>query len=1058
MFSNSIKKILILGSGPSIVGEIAEFDLITKQAIKSFQEEDKQVVIINPNPATVATDHDDNVTVYLEPMTKEFLKRIIRMEEPDAIVSIFGSKVGMKMAYELHEDGILEELSIKLLSLPLQTLKFTQNKYDFNTALHEAGIFVTQKQRLYPADNDLDERIEEINFPIVLKPEKYDAHLGFRHLNNSDELRTIIKEERRKELSLQNSFEVQEDLSDYTEYTIDALRDNKGQMIVLNYAENINPAGINAGDAISVSPIQTLNDHKVQVLRRYTKKIIDSLEIVGVVSVRFAVKPLTDKLRFRVIGIYPRVTRSNLLAYRTTGYNIGYILAKLVLGYTLDEITNPATNLSAAIEPVLDAVSVKIPMWSFADLGENHYLLNNKMHSSGESVGIGRNFDAALMQAILATNQVSKVLNFKFFANLSEKELIKQLSHPNENLIFVILAAFNKGFSLQDVHNYTRIHPTYLEKFARLTDLLQEILEHPFDAEVLDRAKHRGIADVIIAKLWRCSEQKIHQFRHQNQIIPSGLYVESTAGFYPTYNNAVFHAYQARNEIVPFDQAKPTILIIGLSPFQISQNSEFDYMLYNAIQEIKAKGYRTVLLTNNSESISADYQLVDRLYFEAVTLENIMEIANIESPKYVLTQFSGKIATQLLPVLHQNNLEVLGGSEEINDLVGQKQNFSQLLNELGFPGVSGLTTSHNSVAINFAEEVGYPLLIGGKRAHKVRKSAVVFEKDALEQYLKESDVSDISISKFIEGHKYEVTAISDGEQVTIPGIIEHLEQSGSHASDSIAVFNPQNLSSTHQRQIRDMTIALAKKLKARGFLNIHFLIQQDTVYVLQVKNYAGHNVAFLSKSLKRKLSQIAMKVLLGEKIKDLGFLEDIWSNNQLIHVKMPVFSRLGFTGEDIFDSVMKASGFVMGRDTELPKALYKGYEGAGLKIPSYGTVFVSVNDEDKDKAINLAQRFRRLGFKLIATEGTADYLAEQGITVRVVAKLQGGNPSLINKIIANHVNMVINTTNFSEPVNRAAIKIRDAALTHHVPVFSRLQSAEYILEVLESQALTTQPM
>lgn len=1063
---NELNKLLIIGSGPNIVGEVAEFDLITKQAIESFLEDSIKLVIVNPNPATVATDPSADVTVYLEPMTIDFLKRILRMEQPDAIVTALGSSISIQMALELKQSGILDELEIKLLTINNQTLEVVQDKRKLIEVLSANNLPCSKNFELNESVSELQKHLSSIQFPLIIA--KADRFRERRHIKVTDEqelLGYLEKEARTSDYNTEN-YQFYEDLSDWEEILVDVLRDNEGNLNFVNFAGAIEPVSINRGDSVLVSPILTLNNQSIQKIRAITKKIGQIFNHHGILSVHFAVKQQSDRVSIKVLSIRPRITRSTLLAYRAGTYNIGYVLAKIALGYNLNEITDPNSGLNAAIEPILDMVATKFPNWSFTESGENHYLLNDKMQASGEAIGIGHNFETAMMKGIESTNSFEQNMTL-YHKYLTEDidDLLTELAHPGERHLIQLVIALVRGVSLTKLRQLIKIHPVYLQKFNNIAQVISQLRTTYFStdnneatAALLYRAKLLGFSNTLIAQITHQHPDVIIKNVREAGIEPSFIQLDGTAGMYTPQVSAVYSAYGVHNEVEPIKSDKPKLLIIGLGPFQISLNSEFDFMLFHAIKTLKELGYETIIISNNSEAISSSYRLVDRVYFEPITIENILRIAKYEGVTSIMTQFSGKQTNHFVGALQEHGLHIVG--QEHFDLyhLDQKEVLNKLLTNLDFNGVPGTSTTTLTDALAYSNEIGFPVLVGGKTQNRPQKSAVVFDEPALREYILQNQLDKINISKFIDGQKYEVTAISDGENVTIPGIIEHLEQSGSHASDSIAVFNPQNLTSDQRRQIRDMTVSLSHLIKMRGFLNIHFLIFQGTIYVLQIKTYAGHNVPFLSKALRQDITKVATKVILGSSLQELGLPADIWPSNNLIYVKMPVFSYINYHGENTFDSKMKASGSVVGRDTKLSKALYKGYAGAGLTIPTYGSIFISVKDEDKKEATNLAHRFHLLGFKIFATEGTASILAETGITVNIVPKVEGSNHNVIDKLTAHKINLVINVTNYSDLANQDATQIKDAALHSHIPVFSSLKTASYVLEVLESLALTTQPI
>lgn len=1060
---NDLDKILIIGSGPTLIGSVAEMDLLATDAIEALTEEGIQVVLVNPNPATISTDKRENITVYLEPMTLDFLKRILRMEEPDAIITAYGSTTGLKVAHKLIQDGILQQMGIRLLTLNPKTLAMG-NQQKRTNFLSKIGIHVNRSWPLANINisefaNNLKSLKDIVSFPVlVTKYHRYvhNEHLGF---NNIDDLATYLKNESQNESFSWKHYRLTEDLSSWEEIIVNIIRDREGNIVFPNIAGSIEPVGINSGDSVVVMPALTLNNDQVQELRQVAQRIADQLDLVGIMSIHFAVRHHGTQIQTKVLTIKPRLTRSAVWIQRVGLYSIGYVVAKIAIGYTLNEIVDPQSGLNAAIEPTLDTVAVKMPYWSLSASGYNHYLLGNRMQASGEAMGIGRNFETAFLKGLASTTDLDNSWAlFKRELQKPTEEIINDLSKPDEMHGIKFLAAIAKGMTYNDLQHVVYVHPVYFQKLQNIISLGKELKQaKELSAPLLLEVKKRGFTNSLIAKITGKTVKDIVTKLKDNNIEPAYLQIDGTAGIYRPNVHIFYSAYDVQNEVKPLNATKK-VLIIGMLPLQVSVTSEFDYMISHAARTLHNNGYATVLLSNNDESVAIRSSNIDRIYFDPITVENIVKIAHEENIKEVLLQFSGKKISALSQRLMDSGLHILGREDinfnkKINALLA-----SPLIKKLNLNRVPVLTTTDEAKIFDFAKLYSFPILIGGFSKEIKQKSAVVYDIPAIKKYLSENQLDQITVSRFIEGNKYELTAISDGERVTVPGIIEHLEQTGSHASDSIAVFKPQNLSEEGQIKLTNCSIKLIHELKMRGIFNLHFLQVKDKLYLLQIKPYAGHNVAFLSKSVGKNITECATQVLMGKDLDQLHFKEGLWHSNDFIHVKMPVFSYINYTSDNTFDSKMKSSGSVMGRDTQLAKALYKGYEASDLHIPSYGTIFISVRDEDKKKVTNLAKRFDRLGFKLIATEGTANMFAEAGITTGVVEKVHQNPQNLLEKIRQHKIVMVVNITNLSDAASEDAIRIRDQALYTHIPVFSSIETAELILDVLESLALTTQPI
>lgn len=1057
---NDLDKVLIIGSGPTLIGSVAEMDLMATEAIDALTEEGIEVVLVNPNPATISTDKRPDVTVYLEPMTLDFLKRILRMEEPDAIITEYGSTNGLKVAHKLLQDGILEQMGIQLLTLNSRMLQMG-NQQKRNELLEKLHIDTGKSWDLNQGISESlssNEVTNKITFPVLVT--KYNRYVHNEHLRfkNSADLIEYFKEEKQNDNFNWRNYRLTEDLSAWEEVIVDVIRDKDGNAVFTNFAGSIEPVAINSGDSAVTMPSLTLNNDHIQELRESVKKIIDNLQLVGFASFHFAIKHHGTQIKSKLLSIRPRLTRSSVWSQRMGLYDVGYIVSKVAIGYRLNEITDPMSGLNASIEPTLDAIAIKMPYWSFAESGYNHYQLSNRMQASGEAMGIGRNFETAFLKAIDAT--INLDLGWTAFVNENKKSkeaILEDLANPDELHFIKLLAAIKQNISFAELQKITHLHPIYYQKLLhiiRIGNALDENKDN-LSAELLETAKVYGFFNPLLAKILGKSVDEVRALTEQHNLTPSFLKIDDSAGVYRPNVCAYYSAYNVQNEAEAL-KADKKILVLGMLPLQVSVTSEFDYMISHAVKTLHNNGYATILLSNNDESVSSRYRDVDRVYFESITLENILTVAKRENIKDVLLQFSGKRISALSKSLEDCGLHVIG-QEKANDV---HDKINDLLKEK-FPSlkrVPALKTTQASDVFEFADEYGFPILIGGMNKENKQKSAVVYDIPAIEKYLTENQLDQIAVSRFIEGNKYEVTAISDGENVTLPGIIEHLEQTGSHASDSIAVIQPQNLSIDQQDKMEKESIKLIKRLKARGIFNLHYLFVGNDLYLLQIKPYAGHNVAFLSKSLNKDITACATEVLIGKNLVEMGYPNGLWKTSDFIHIKMPVFSFLNYSSGNTFDSNMKSSGSVMGRDTHLAKALYKGYEASDLHIPSYGTIFISVRDEDKERVTKLARRFDRLGFKLIATEGTANMFAEAGITTGIVEKVHNNPRNLLEKIRQHKIVMVVNITNLSDAASEDALRIRDQALYTHIPVFSSIETAELILDVLESLALTTQPI
>ncbi len=1060
---NDLNKVLIISSGPTLVGNVAEMDLLVTDAIKSFLEEEIHVVLVNPNPATISTDKQAGVTTYLEPMTLPFLKRILRMEEPDAIVTAYGSTTSVKITRKLIQDGILSEMQIKLLTINPQTLAL-ETPVKQAAFLKKLRIGVAKNWQLQPRTREallaeVRQLSPNLTFPILITKKHRYVHSDHYHAKNSHELLTYFKTEAEiDEFSSQN-YQLVEDLSGWEEIICNVIRDHDGNCLFVNFAGSLEPVQINSGDSTMVMPAITLSNDDLQNLKILARKLINHLNLVGIMCLHFAIKHTGTHLEAKLLSLKPRLTKSAIWAEKVMLYNVGYVLSKVALGYRLNEIIDPDSGLNAAIEPIQDNFAIRMPYWSLAESGKNHYALNSQTQASGEAIGIGRNFAAAFLKAITGTTNLElahQVLHQSLAK--THAEIIAELTNYDEQHWIKLLAALATGLTEKELYPSLHLKHVYFQKLAAIVHIGQTLHDTQSEAvtlssQLLTQAKIHGFSNELIALLSHQPLAEIDRLIDQAGLVPVYVQIDGTAGFYRPPVNAFYGAYDIQDEASVITNPKK-LLIVGMLPLQVSVTSEFDYMLAHALKTLHKNNYFTVLLSNNDEAVSSRYRDVDRSYVEPISIENIVKIAQHEGINEVLLQFSGKKVISMAHALALRGLKVIGGSD------GLKEKIHELLTR-PLPGLSqvpSMTTTDHQQLDQFIAKYGFPLLIGGSSQQIKQKSAVVYDKPAMEQYLAETQLDRLVASLFIEGCKYEVIGISDSDTVTIPGVIEHLEQTGSHASDSIAVFKSQSLAAKDEQLMIQASINMLHQLSSIGIFTLHFLRANNALYLLQIKPYAGHNVAFLSQALGQDITACATNVLIGKKLKTMRFPEGTWESNQFIHVKMPVFSYIDYQSKNTFDSKMKSSGSVIGRDTQLAKALYKGYEASDLPIPSYGTIFISVRDQDKVAVTELANRFHLLGFKILATEGTANMFAEAGITTGVVTKIHDNSHNLLTKIRQHKVGMVINITNLSDAASQDAIAIRDQALYTHIPVCSTLETAKLVAKVLESLALTTLPI
>ncbi|WP_034536691.1 carbamoyl-phosphate synthase large subunit [Carnobacterium inhibens] len=1053
-----LTKIMVIGSGPIVIGQAAEFDYAGTQACLALKEEGYEVVLVNSNPATIMTDKEIADKVYIEPITLEFVSRILRKERPDAIVPTLGGQTGLNMAMELSNSGILKELDIELLGTKLSAIDQAEDRDLFRKLMNKLNEPVPESEIVHSVEEALS-FAEQIGFPLIVRPAFTMGGTGGGICDNEEELKEIVKNGLK--LSPVNQCLVEISIAGYKEIEYEVMRDKNDNAIVVCNMENFDPVGIHTGDSIVFAPTQTLTDKEHQLLRDASLKIIRALGIEGGCNVQLALDP--DSFNYYIIEVNPRVSRSSALASKATGYPIAKLAAKIAVGLTLDEMKNPVTGTTyAEFEPALDYVVAKIPRWPFDKFEQGDRKLGTQMKATGEVMAIGRTIEESLLKAVRSLEiGVSHVL-LEEATLATDEDLIEKMIKAEDDRLFYVVEGIRRGYTIEDLANLTKIDLFFLDKLLHIVELEDELKENKEDIDVLTTAKQYGFSDKAVAQLWDTNEQAVSALRYEHDIIPVYKTVDTCAAEFDSNTPYFYSTYEEENESIV--SPKPSVLVLGSGPIRIGQGVEFDYATVHSVKAIQQAGYEAIIMNSNPETVSTDFSISDKLYFEPLTLEDVMHVVRLEQPIGVIVQFGGQTAINLAEPLTKMGVTLLGTSVEDLDRAENRDLFEQALNELEVPQPLGDTATNEKDAVVIADRIGYPVLVRPSYVLGGRGMQIVDTQPDLESYMrnavKASPEHPVLIDRYLVGKEVEVDAICDGETVLIPGIMEHIERSGVHSGDSMAVYPPQSLSKELQETIVDYTTRLALGLNCMGMMNVQFVIHDNTVYVIEVNPRASRTVPFLSKVTGIPMAQVATKAILGQSLKEQGYGNGLFKESKLIHVKAPVFSFTKLQKVDaLLGPEMKSTGEVMGSDVTLEKALYKAFEGSHMHLYDYGTVLFTISDEDKEEALTLAKRFYMIGYNVVTTEGTGDYFAEHHIPVTKVAKIQQQtSETVLDLIQGNTVQMVINTMTTGIGVVNDGELIRKTAIEQGIPLLTSLDTVSAILNVLESRNFMTNPL
>ena len=1043
-----IKKIMIIGSGPIIIGQAAEFDYAGTQACLALREEGYEVVLVNSNPATIMTDTTVADKVYMEPLTLEYVAKIIRHERPDAIVPGIGGQTGLNLAMQLEKKGILKECRVELLGTPSASIERAEDREMFKQLCQSIGEPVIPSEITYSID-EAKEAAKRIGYPVVLRPAFTLGGTGGGFAYNEEELIEIGLNAFK--LSPVHQVLVEKSVKGYKEIEFEVMRDGSDHAITICGMENIDPVGVHTGDSLVVAPIMTLNDHDLKMLNDSAIKLIRELKIEGGCNVQFALNPNSSE--YYLIEVNPRVSRSSALASKASGYPIAKVTAKIAVGMTLDEIQ--IANTTAAFEPQLDYVIAKLPRFPFDKFTSATNVLGTQMKATGEVMGIGSTLEESLLKGIRSLETGANHIYHHKFDNMSVEELLDYISVFRSDNIFAIAELVYHGVSIEKIHEITQITPYFLEAIKRIVDMEETLKVNVNDLATLTAAKKMGFSDKYVARLWKCTEMDVYNFRKANNLFPVFRMVDTchTNAYIPYF----YSSYSGENASVLTDKKK--IVVLGAGPIRIGQGVEFDYSTVHAVMTIKKAGYEAIIINNNPETVSTDYTTADKLYFEPLTPEDVMNIIEFEKPVGVIASLGGQTAINLAQPLHDRGVKIIGTDCAAIDKAEDRNAFENLLNELDIPRAKGQAVTKIEDGIKAAAEIGYPVLVRPSFVLGGRAMQIVANEEQLRHYLKTAVEIDedkpVLVDKYIEGREVEVDAICDGQNVFIPGIMELVERTGVHSGDSISVYPSFSISNKVKGTILQYAKKLGLGIGIVGLYNIQFIVDKDdNVYIIEVNPRSSRTVPFLSKSTGYSLADIATEVILGKSLKELGIFDIYPEEKKRWYVKAPVFSFNKIRGLDAYLSPeMKSTGEAIGYDNTMTRALYKALQASGMHLQNYGTVLVTIADRDKEEALPLIRRFYNLGFNIEATTGTANFLKANGIRTHVLEKISEGSSQIPDALRQGHIAYVINTRNPGHNEDDG-VQIRQIATEYNVTMFTALDTVKVLLDVLEETTLT----
>ncbi len=1043
-----LKKILIIGSGPIVIGQAAEFDYAGTQACLALKEEGYEVVLCNSNPATIMTDTTIADKVYMEPLTLEYVAKIIRYERPDAILPGIGGQTGLNLVMQLEKKGVLKECRVELLGTSSESIERAEDRELFKELCQSIGEPVIPSEITYSIE-EAKEAAKRIGYPVVLRPAFTLGGTGGGFAYSEEELVEIGLNAFK--LSPVHQVLVEKSVKGYKEIEFEVMRDGNDHAITICGMENIDPVGVHTGDSLVVAPIMTLSDHDLKMLNDSAIKIIKELKIAGGCNVQFALDPNSSE--YYLIEVNPRVSRSSALASKASGYPIARVTAKIAVGMALEDIKIANTN--AAFEPKLDYVIAKLPRFPFDKFTSASNTLGTQMKATGEVMGIGTNLEEALLKGIRSLEIGANHLYLSKFDNMSVEELLDYIKEFRSDNIFAIAELLYHGVSVEKIHEITQITPYFLESIRKIIDMEELLRVKAQDVDALKQAKIMGFSDKYIARLWKCAELDVYKLRKENKMFPVFKMVDTchTGAYIPYF----YSSYTGENTSVLTNKKK--IVVLGAGPIRIGQGVEFDYSTVHSVMTIREAGYEAIIINNNPETVSTDYTTADKLYFEPLTPEDVMNIIEFENPEGVVASLGGQTAINLAQPLTDRGVKIIGTDCAAIDKAEDRNAFENLLNELNIPRAKGQAVTKLEDGIAAAAEIGYPVLVRPSFVLGGRAMQIVANEEQLRHYLRTAVEIDedkpVLVDKYIEGREVEIDAICDGRDVFVPGIMELVERTGVHSGDSISVYPTFSISN----KVKGIILQYAKKLGLGigivGLFNIQFIVDKDdNVFIIEVNPRSSRTVPFLSKATGYSLADIATEVILGKSLKEQGLFDIYPEEKDRWYAKAPVFSFNKIRGLDAYLSPeMKSTGEAIGYDSTMNRALYKALQASGMHLQNYGTVLVTIADKDKEEALPLIRRFYQLGFNIEATQGTAEYLKANGIRTHQLAKIGDGSEEIPNALRQGHIAYVINTKDPGSNGNDG-VQIRQIATEHNVSLFTALDTVKVLLDVLEETTLT----
>ena len=1046
-----IKKVLVIGSGPIIIGQAAEFDYAGTQACRSLKEEGIEVVLLNSNPATIMTDKDIADKVYIEPLTVEVVEQLILKEQPDSVLPTLGGQAGLNLAMELEEAGFLREHNVRLIGTTSETIKKAEDRLEFKATMEKIGEPVAASLVVENVEDGLA-FANKIGYPVVLRPAYTLGGSGGGIAHDSEQLVEILENGLR--LSRVGQVLVERCIAGWKEIEYEVMRDGNGNCITVCNMENIDPVGVHTGDSIVVAPSQTLGDKEYQMLRTSALNIISELNITGGCNVQYALHPET--FEYCVIEVNPRVSRSSALASKATGYPIAKVAAKIALSYTLDEIKNAITQKTyASFEPMLDYCVVKLPRLPFDKFISAKRTLTTQMKATGEVMSICDNFEGALMKAIRSLEQHVDSLMSYDFTDLSVEELTEQLEIVDDMRMWRIAEAIRRGVSYEKIHEITQIDEWFIDKFAIIVEMENALKSEELTPELLKEAKRMEFPDNVIAQLTGKTEREIHDMRHANGIVAAYKIVDTCAAEFAAETPYYYSVFGSENEVEE-TRDKKKVLVLGSGPIRIGQGIEFDFCSVHCTWAFAKEGYETIIVNNNPETVSTDFDIADKLYFEPLTPEDVESIVDIEKPDGAVVQFGGQTAIKLTEALMKMGVPILGTSAENVDKAEDRELFDEILEECEIPRPTGGTVFTAEEAKEVANRLGYPVLVRPSYVLGGQGMQIAINDNDIDEFIgiinRIAQDHPILVDKYLQGKEIEVDAVCDGEDILIPGIMEHIERAGIHSGDSISVYPAQSLTQKAKDKIAEYTRRLAKSLHVIGLINIQFIVcGEDDVYVIEVNPRSSRTVPYISKVTGIPIVPLASKVIIGNKIKELGYTPGLQPEADYVAVKMPVFSFEKIRGADIsLGPEMKSTGECLGIAKTFDEALYKAFLGAGIKLPKFKNMIMTVRDEDKPEAVEIGRRFEKIGYRIFATKSTAEALNAAGVKAIPVRKIEQESPNLLDLILGHEIDLVIDIPAQGAEHSRDGFVIRRNAIETGVNVLTAIDTAEALITSLEN--------